>query len=254
MLCYVCDVEASDDNDISCDLCRALVHTTCSGLSRTEVQCVKSKNRKLSFYCVKCNDFRSQLPKINDLTSVVAALQEEVIMLKSKLSPLAGSDLKLDPLEFDAIVREVSDRESRRNNLVLFNLPELPQVTKAQQSASDLETARKILSTLNVATDVLKTQRLGKYDETIENRKRPLKVTLSDGRSVMLVLRRSGDLRKLDSFKSLSISRDKTPQQQQLHKFVKEQMSARIAAGETGLSIKFQNDVPKIVKSVEPEN
>lgn len=255
LLCYVCNIDASEENGIACDLCHAIVHTTCSGLSRTEIQCIKNKNRKLTFHCDTCMDVKSQLSKIRELTETVSTLQNEITSLKEKLSPLTSNfDQRLNPFEVEDIIREVSEREHRKNNLIIFNLSELPNASREEQCAGDLETIREVFSGLGVTANILNSQRMGRFDPTIEDRKRPLKITLSDSNMIPGILRKAKELRKNEKFKVIYISKDRTPFQIKLYKTIKEQLNTRLAAGESDIFIKYVGDIPRIVSRRNQEN
>ncbi|KAK9687740.1 Lectin C-type domain [Popillia japonica] len=64
---------------------------------------------------------------------------------------------RLNPFEVEDIIREVSEREHRKNNLIIFNLSELPNASREEQCAGDLETIREVFSGLGVTANILKT-------------------------------------------------------------------------------------------------
>lgn len=253
--CYICKGDLIIENEISCDLSKEPMHSTCSGMSRLEIQCFKSKGRTLSFYCTSCRDVKQLLSKMDQLTSVVDSLRDEIENLKKPaLSNASSPTNDLDHITFENIVSEVTERLKRRNNLIIFNLPELETGGKAEQIASDIDSVREILGPLNVPFEGLIPVRLGKFDASQHPRKRPLKLSLRNQEDVIHSLRGSSKLKQIEKFKSVSLSKDKTPLQNSLYRTVKHQLRERTDAGEVGLRIKYFNDVPKIIQNKDSEN
>ncbi|KAK9717091.1 hypothetical protein QE152_g24345 [Popillia japonica] len=89
------------------------------------------------------------------------------------------------------------------------------------------ETVREVFSGLGVTANILNSQRMGRFDPTIEDRKRHPKITLSDSNMIPGILRKAKELRKNEKFKVTSISKDRTPFQIKLYKTIKEQLSTR---------------------------
>lgn len=253
--CSICNGAVNVENEMSCDLCRGIIHTTCSNLSRLEVQCIRSKNRKLIYYCPTCNDFKQQLAKMNELSSLVSSLQEEVKALKSErvISSAATVD-NIDSPIVDSVLQEMAEREKRKSNLVIFNLPEMENGSRSDQISEDVSSVRDILANLGVVVDQVHPLRLGKFDPTHQHRKRPIKITLSSSGLVSSALRESSKLKSIDKYKSIFLTNDKTPLQSSLYKAVKQQLNQRIAAGETNIYIRHFNGTPKIVKRNNPVN
>lgn len=247
--CEFCKLLVQPDDQITCDLCRTALHVPCAGLSRADAQYAKTKNRKLSFFCSQCSDFKSQLFKIQELTSLVNSLQSEVRELKDKLSSKVPSSQErgMDFLGAEKVINEVSDRERRRNNLMFFNVPELPNVSRSDQASADINSVGEVFSAMNVVADFINPVRLGKYDPTNNQLKRPLRITLSRSDLIPDILRKSGKLKSCDKFKTFFIAKDRTPMQTAYFKSIKAQLDTRIASGESDIGIRFFQDVPRIV-------
>ena len=76
--CNVCERSIDRNEDrINCDICKCLVHGNCSGLSKQEITCLMNPNRKLNFFCNKCN-----------ITNIVGTMQAEITALKSGVTEL----------------------------------------------------------------------------------------------------------------------------------------------------------------------
>lgn len=243
--CGMCKTDLSPEKEIACDLCHSYIHTTCAGLSRTEVLCLKSKERKLTFYCTECSDFKAQLKNLQALKSLVDDLKAEVDILKGRGSP----GLNVSMVETEVIIREMSEREKRKNNIILFNIPEEMNGHKNDQIAADKSTAQKIASVLDIPLMDPNPIRLGKFDMSKSNRKRPIKLMLANSEYVIKALRNSKKLKLVQEFASVGVSRDRTPYQQQLWRNARQELVRRREAGETDIIIKYIKDVPTIVKA-----
>lgn len=246
--CSACQVEFSVEKDISCDLCRQLVHAACAGISRTEAQCLKSKERKISYHCPSCADFKDQLKHLKTLTSVVDSMQKELETIKQRMSAGSAGD-RMDAMDVERVIGEVVEREKRGNNIILFGMPELEGGTKNDQLEADGQMVAEIFRVLEVPSDDVVPVRLGKFDASKHDRKRPVKVTLSDSASVIKVLRVAKKLKSSEQFRGVVLSKDKTPYQQQIYRGVRSELLQRKAAGEANIFIKYANDVPFIAKS-----
>lgn len=245
--CVTCQGNLVVENEIICDFCRGSVHTTCSGLSRLEVQCFRNKARKLTFHCSSCSDFKLQLTKMHELASIVNTLRDDIRVLKLQ-STTASIEGTVDPLTTENIISEIAEREKRKNNIIIFNLPELESGGRDEQLASDKESIQTILGTLNIPSDGVTSTRLGKFDPTQRIRKRPLKLKLRNHDEVISVLRDTKKIKEIEKFKSVSLSKDRTPLQTSFYNNLKRQLKERLDAGEQDLYIRHFNDVPKIVK------
>lgn len=189
---------------------------------------------------------------MQELNTVVNTLQEELKNLKDKMDhPSTPPDTHIShkTLEAEEMFAELSDREKRKSNLIIFNLPELENSSITDQSNKDICDVKEILTELNVSVNVTNAMRLGKYDITRTSRKRPLKIILPNEDYALEILRNCKNLKNSKSFKTISIDRDRTPAQINYYKAIKQQLDIRSAAGETGLAIKYVNGIPKIVIS-----
>ncbi|GJQ76674.1 hypothetical protein Trydic_g15530 [Trypoxylus dichotomus] len=237
--CGICSKELVSEKEIACDLCRKVMHSVCAGLSIAEMQCLKSRDRKVSFYCAVCSDFEQQL---HNLTSLVHDLQNEIKELKKK----TASGMDMDIFDREAVIQEVMDREWRTESIMFFNVPEETSGDKNCQVADDVVTCKNILSTL---TGPIRPIRLGRYDPSKSNRKRPIKITPRSNGQVNRAIRNYKHLKCSTVFKLVNVSKDKTPQQIVLYRRVREELHARKSTGESDIYIKYIRDIPKIVKS-----
>ncbi|KAI4459536.1 zinc finger phd-type [Holotrichia oblita] len=149
MHCKICSKDVSPEKEVACDLCKQFVHSVCSGLSRLETQCLKSKDRRITFYCPECTDFKLQLKNMHTLTKLVQDLRDEVDALKKK----AGHRVEEDVYETERVVQELLDRERRKENIVLFNVAEINAGSRSDQVNGDVTICKEVLSILDISLD-----------------------------------------------------------------------------------------------------
>ncbi|GJQ86201.1 hypothetical protein Trydic_g10097 [Trypoxylus dichotomus] len=149
--CGICNNGHTPEKEITCGMCRNYIHTTCSALSRTELQYLKNKDRKLPFHCPTCSDLKLQLIKLHELTLTVGALESELRILKESMT---SRNVKIDPIkvpDVECIIQEASDRQRRKNYIILYNVPENGLNNKNDQVAADM--VGKLLQMLDVSVD-----------------------------------------------------------------------------------------------------
>ena len=74
-------------------------------------------------------------------------------------------------------IAELSDREDRRLNAILFNVTEVENADSDERIHEDTAKATAILEDIGMSTEIIETRRLGKYNATNEN-PRPLRITV----------------------------------------------------------------------------
>lgn len=107
---------------------------------------------------------------------------------------------------------ELRDRESRKENLVLFNIPESTSDDTDSRKLYDIaETTELLESELNVQTEVANPVRLGKKQMN-SRYPRPLRVTVESERTKWKILKAAKNLKesRKEEYKAVFIKRDMT--------------------------------------------
>ena len=223
MNCACCGNLVRDEPVVNCSVCKKLFLPTCVDLNRTEVRKINT-NKGLIWSCKDCMSLGNDLMQ---LKSVIVGLQDEIKALKSlheerhkQASPLMMTE---------EIIQEVMERDRRRNNVMVFGVPEGRFDSKDQQITADGATLADMFGVLEAGAADYRLRRVGKYDPSKTN------------------LRKAKILKTVDRFSRVFISRDRTPFQTKLYRSVRDELDARIADGESDLRIKYKNDVPQIV-------
>lgn len=254
-----------------CDGCRAEVHLLCVGLSSDDVRVTRNKSRSIRILCNNCNQLMGELGEFkNILTSLkddfnkkFASLEEKLVV--SNQSDIGGLKKAIENLQkdikdikdnkvtcesennmFEEVVQEITEREKRKRNLVLFGPTEQHQVAAEERILADKALIADILNTANIPTQNvnLKPIRLGKYTP---GKNRPIKINLESEDHVHLVIKKARELKNMDRFKHISISLDRTPKQIDDYRNVKKIFDERKNNGETNIKIKYINGYPRII-------
>lgn len=244
--CTCCGASAETHKSVDCCVCGKLFKIECVNVSSSEVRRIHQKTG-FTWTCKYCRKFGNDL---NGLKSVISALEEELRTIKvSILESTSASRNSL--IDMEEVIQEISERDKRRNNIVIFGCVESSEcTTNNEQIVLDTSVVTDMCSLALVGSDSLKVSRLGKFDSSQENRRRPIKITFPVETSVITILRNISKIRSNPKFSSLSIFRDRTPMQMQLHQRAKAELTDRINKGETDLKIKYDRGIPKIVSSL----
>ena len=122
----------------------------------------------------------------------------------------------------ETLLEEMRDREHRKLNLIIFNLPESKADDGKTRMDDDLESVRRLLAVVEVAVPISKATRLGRKGEST----RPLRITTASITDQQGILKAAVKLRDSVECKDIFINRDQTPLEQ---KNWKELMVIRMA-------------------------
>ena len=244
-ICFMCDIKYTDQKDslLQCDRCDSWACIGCLKMSSETYSAIARPDlRWFCDQCVqpallsvktdkaiedKCKEFleavearishvetelmnKASLKDLDSLSRNVKSLEEKISQLSSTQNEV---DTKLCEVTANATndgVREMAEREARKDNLILFNAPVNDSEEPETRKEADFKFFKQLCSQglgLESAVDPKKIIRLGKRGDD----KRPMKVTLKNSDQVSQVLRATKSLKNKEEFKQISISRDRTP-------------------------------------------
>lgn len=242
---------------IRCDGCQNSIHPACVGLTESDVVVTRAKSRAVKVVCNTCNGNMSQFKDIKSLmtslkTEFCTALAELKNEFNDKFVALRAECLKQlasggsNNVDFEEVVGEVQERQSRKLNVIMFGLPE--PSSDSRGNATDSEEVSMVLRSVAPSLDVstVNSHRLGRLRPGAD-RPRPVKIVLRSEDDVRTVIRNANKLRETPRFSRIYVSYDKTARQIELYKDVKRQLDERVAGGEKNIRIKYMRGIPKIV-------
>lgn len=264
--------KSGDNFGFPCDHCKKVVCQACSDLTSTELRAVLLTKRSMPFFCPDCLSNVKQLLHLVDrvgfVENEIKCLKEDISILpdivnnlkscESQLKLLQASNEELEsklnkvgqqptvspgfsggiPVNVaeNDFWRELQDRQSRANNLMLFN------VNETGDDLKEIDTILNILSD-NPPT-VVQHRRVGR-----RNSKgfRALKLTFNSSDIVNSLIR----CRRRLKGKNIFLNLDLTPSQQQLEKQVWNELKDRRSKGEDGVHVRYIRGIPQVIGARE---
>ena len=143
--------------------------------------------------------------KLETTNTVLAEVRGEVATLKKQRHNTTEDTLNMT-------IAELSDREDRRLNAILFNVTEVENADSDERIHEDTAKATAILEDIGMSTEIIETRRLGKYNATNEN-PRPLRITVPTLIDKMRLMRNAPKLKNSSDphMKLIRIRKDMTP-------------------------------------------
>ena len=167
--------------------------------------------------------------RIGNLESSIESFRRIQNRQQTEINEIKLSLSKIQ-LSKSEILDEMEDRERRRNNVILFGLPEHDEGTVAERKQHDESLVQEVFEAIDC--DDVETDAILRLGRNVSGRLRPVKVTLSDRSSKAEIMRKSRDLRKSDNFKRVFISNDKTKLQQTEWSDLRKELLRRKELGE----------------------
>ncbi|KAJ3646392.1 hypothetical protein Zmor_023982 [Zophobas morio] len=233
---------------VNCSICNKTYKIECVNISSAEARKIHQR-AGLSWSCKNCMDIGNDL---NSLKKSIVALQEQIKVLKETISatkttiiPTANTNALL---EIEQSIQEISERDKRKCNIIIYGLKEANNMSKQQQIAADANIVQKLTTDLQIS-ESSSPVRLGKYDPSKDSQMRPIQITLNSAEAAFTAIGNFIKLRSSNKWTNVSISRDRTPMQIKLFKAVKEDLKRRTDNGENGLKIIHRNGIPTIVST-----
>lgn len=218
---------------------------------------------KISELSVKVDSLTSLPAKVDNLITEVDNISRNLVALESRVGVNETSVKKLEeklgalcassgPSCYpEEIIAEMQDRSRRSRNVMLFNLAESQDGNVEARRQQDRSAINKLVTTYlpDIDFSAVKVLRVGK---TQSNKTRPVKLIFgsdSDARGFMMSFTSASASQIDQRFSNTRVSRDRTPREMEHLNSLRTELSRRVSGGERGLTIKFVNNVPQIVKN-----
>lgn len=267
--CPNCNNAVKQGSSTQCDGCQSDMHLTCIGLNSEDIRITRHKSKSVKILCNTCNKYVSELHDIKNLIlSVKTEFTKNITTLENKIQQLSQldvikdiknsiDDIKKDLNEvknhqpvknktilFEEIIQEISERDKRKRNLMVFNLPEPTSTNPQERVLQDRTQINKILNLANYSnSNDFKIIRLGGFRDGY---RRPIKVILDSENCVHNIIKVARSLKNMQGFENVTLSFDRTPGQVNYYRQLRSEMNDRISKGETNLRIQYVNGCPTI--------
>ena len=125
-------------------------------------------------------------------------LTEQTLQLETKDGPVLHSEVAVD------LVDELADRESRKCNLIVYNLSE----SSTPNAEADKSLFTRLCSSLSLQVHITAVTRLGKKEPS---KTRPLRVCLDNEATKRRILSRSSQLKSKPDWENVKTTISNTP-------------------------------------------
>lgn len=239
LACKCCNQICEGHLMVTCCVCMNKFKHSCVDITANEVRTLNS-NKGYDWTCIDCRVIGKDL---KELKALIINLQNDIKQLKEANSATINSS----EIDYEDIISEVTERQRRKKNVMVFNLPEPDQSkTPTEQVDSDKNAVDRILSAVNpnLSSANFKIVRLGSFSPT---KVRPIKITTNNEDTVKTILANSKKLQSKNEFRKVRISSDRTKRQLEHYKKVKQELTDRINSGEANCRIRYFNDIPRVI-------
>ena len=223
--CHICQAVfiSNDDQLVLCDRCDEWICLPCSGLSITQYEAIDAN---LTWYCPECKLPATQAVKTDksieekcksyfdifkvefreEIDSKLNEIRKDISELKTNQSNIHETDDKLKKAVAESMKKqedEISEREKRKSNLILFNVSEAQTNIKDERIIYDKTIFKEICDTicdepLNI-NNISDARRLGKKSpDATDSKPRPLIIKLKDQSLKIPILRNANKLRSIE--------------------------------------------------------
>lgn len=186
---------------------------------------VDSLNKKMLKIEKQINAIEKNVTKnTDDIKSTdqkVDKVQKEVDTLKETVES--------NPVQ-EEVFKEINEREMRKSNIVLYNLPEPEGETAEERKTEDAEEVRNIFKVINnkvnAETEVKFMYRIGEKEKNDEAKPRPLLIGFKKPASAENILTNCKNLKNSD-FDSISVVPDLTQRQRKEEQQMREEVKKK---------------------------
>ena len=268
--CKMCEevFENEDDQLMQCERCDKWECLTCSGLSDNDYKFLDSCSLSIHWYCQACNEQAVSAFKADNLIEerckmYCEELKLEISQVKSNLeSKISNVEIKFSneaqslkaqieasesgierkiqeklSSSADQNIKEMEERERRKCNIMIFNMPESGSQDKDECIMHDKKLVNQILEEIEIPAKVCNMYRVGGSESS---NARPLRVILASADEQKKVLNAAVKLKSNAAFKDIFINKDLTPlERQQRNLLVAEKKRKQAESEAAGQSVSW---------------
>ena len=257
--CLGCD-NAIDDGDetIECHACKNWCHRQCSELSEAQFAVLARGGESVLWQCGNCiekvtNGESPNASRTEAKLDVIMKMFQEMITRMEKLEGMQNGKSTDDKIEdaverkMTLIVEEAREKDKRKQNIIIANLPESTEVMLEERKREDRVRVRVLVSKITdvPGADIDEPMRLGQMQIGYNARPRLLRMVVRTDDAKQKIMKNVYSLNEGIPFdKRVYINNDCTPLERENYKALKAEMARRVEGGEKDLIIRNM----KIVK------
>ena len=263
-ICIDCNQVVTDDDDgCECDVCELWFHAECQNVTPIVYQAITDEQERLSWYCNYCHrgakklikkikkiekkqdddtkEIKSAVERITKLEESNNTTSERITKLEENNNETGGNPVNIDTLVASKVSEEIEEyreRELRKLNIILHNVPESKEESVEERRADDTRMIKEIARKINVLQiEITKIVRLGEKPEAGKNRL--MRVTLENTTQKRNMLQNAKKLRdaKDGIMDKIYISPDLSKKAREKGKKLRDELNRRRKNGEANLVI-----------------
>ena len=272
--CKLCqDSFTKKDKAMSCDICEKWQHCKCMDMSEQMYNFYKI-NESAPWVCKDCIEKKKEEKNIHELLTEIGETSkkersemkdimkglgermvkmedeqnkkmkefgEQINRIEGKIEEKIKENMKNSEtdimLKLNHEMEEKLERFKRRNNLIIYGLPECKNGDEDERLRVDTSRIDKLFRELEVNALKINIQRLG---NKITEKPRPIKIELENEATKYKILKKAGKIKTIseEELKQIIISGDMTLKQRELDKILREELKERRLKGEKNIKIK----------------
>lgn len=231
--CSECNAEVQDEG-IQCELCDYWFCIPCSGMSNAFfdelVNSCLSEN--IIWYCEGCN---KAIPGVKTVLRVVNKMKESHDQMNARLDRMEEKLNKVhkqtelsEDYRIDQALYDFKEREMRKNNVIIFNLPEPKEnEDEEEKKLEESENVQKVCQSADVQFEVDEILRLGRKKTGQKAKPRPVKIVFKDEVQKRKLIRNQENVKKNTELKDITVSPDYTVRQRHMNDQMKSEVAKR---------------------------
>ena len=247
-ICPYCHTSA-EGSSIECAICEQWFHFTCAKISvALQLEMKEDEEDQITWNCKECNrGAKKIMGHITKLTIRMKKQEDKLDDIQQQLTNMKDDQINRRPnqeINKDSIkdivedqITEFRERELRKENLIIHNIPEPNKSTTEQDRKDDTAFVKCIARELLIEnTQIKSTQRLGQKGE----KPRLTKITVGSVAQKRDILQKARNLREsIDPrMQNIFISPDLSKRAREEGKALRDELHRRRNLGETDLIIK----------------
>lgn len=253
-VCSDCNVEVQDEG-IQCELCDYWFCVPCSKMSNSffDELVNSSLSENIIWYCEGCN---KAIPGVKKVLRVVNKMKESQDQMNARLDRMEEKLNNVDKqteleedYKIDQALYDFKEREMRKNNVIIFNLPE-PKANdnEEEKRLEESENIQKVCQSADVRFEVEEILRLGQKKTGQRAKPRPVKVIFKDEVLKRKLIRNQEEVQRNTELKDVTITPDYAIRQRNMNEQMKTEVAKRRQTDPTFTFRKLKNELSNLTK------
>ena len=162
-ICLNCENAIEEDNDdvIECHKCKEWCHKPCTGLTGAQYNCLRHGGNFIQWFCVDCRENESEgkepksrlEAKMDSIRKVLTSLHDRLGRLedtqKENLREVESKIAEVVERKVKDYMEENEEKEKRKLNTVICNLPKSPAESPEERKNDDQERVRDLMGKIS---------------------------------------------------------------------------------------------------------